>query len=383
MKHTKKDSLYIAITWMMAALVLITGCKKEEYEEAPEEYATSVTGVLKPDPTYSLFLSALSKAELTRALNDAGPFTVFAPNNTAFQAAGITNQTIDTSNTVVGKTMLLSMMTYHFIGGQSFDPSTVKDSDSAATAFGNANGTRFFITNNAKGTFINGVRISKVSAITAANGVIHTIEKALTVPTKNIVEALLADSVNYSILIKAVRETNLAGDLAKIDVAYSLLAPTNTAFTNAGISYASIDALAKEKKDNQKIIDEAKAQQAIYAADTAKYTKDPVIKADLIAKLAALQTKIDNAQAKINTAQASLDTLKNTLLYHVTPRVYFAGNLNSGDVRTLLGKTKTVKFNAASTVTVTDAKGNTASVTQADKLATNGVIHTIDKVLMP
>jgi Secreted and surface protein containing fasciclin-like repeats len=34
-------------------------------------------------------------------------------------------------------------------------------------------------------------------------------------------------------------------------------------------------------------------------------------------------------------------------------------------------------------VTLTDAKGNTAKVTTADLKATNGVIHVVDKVLMP
>ena len=34
-------------------------------------------------------------------------------------------------------------------------------------------------------------------------------------------------------------------------------------------------------------------------------------------------------------------------------------------------------------VTLTDAKGNTAKVTAADLKATNGVIHVVDKVLMP
>ncbi len=34
-------------------------------------------------------------------------------------------------------------------------------------------------------------------------------------------------------------------------------------------------------------------------------------------------------------------------------------------------------------VTLTDAKGNVAKVTTADLKASNGVIHVVDKVLMP
>jgi uncharacterized surface protein with fasciclin (FAS1) repeats len=35
------------------------------------------------------------------------------------------------------------------------------------------------------------------------------------------------------------------------------------------------------------------------------------------------------------------------------------------------------------TVTLTDAKGGTATVTKADIKTTNGVVHSVDTVLMP
>lgn len=46
------------------------------------------------------------------------------------------------------------------------------------------------------------------------------------------------------------------------------------------------------------------------------------------------------------------------------------------------GEPLTAKLNGKK-VTLTDAKGNTATVTTADVMQSNGVIHVIDKVLMP
>ncbi len=83
-------------------------------------------------------------------------------------------------------------------------------------------------------------------------------------------------------------------------------------------------------------------------------------------------------------------TLTAVLTYHVVP-----GNLDakalaakvkagkgSASLTTVQGETLTVRA-AGGGVTVTDAKGNVAKVTAADVRQTNGVIHVVDKVLMP
>ncbi|WP_152047347.1 fasciclin domain-containing protein [Aureimonas psammosilenae] len=51
-------------------------------------------------------------------------------------------------------------------------------------------------------------------------------------------------------------------------------------------------------------------------------------------------------------------------------------------VKTVQGEELTLAMNGDK-LTVTDAKGNTATVTQADVLQKNGVVHVIDTVLMP
>lgn len=70
--------------------------------------------------------------------------------------------------------------------------------------------------------------------------------------------------------------------------------------------------------------------------------------------------------------------LAKVLAYHVVPGKVTSSQLKSGKVKTVEGQSVTVKVTGGSQVGV-----NNANVLQADIPATNGVVHTIDKVLLP
>jgi uncharacterized surface protein with fasciclin (FAS1) repeats len=70
------------------------------------------------------------------------------------------------------------------------------------------------------------------------------------------------------------------------------------------------------------------------------------------------------------------------LTYHVVPGVLWSKEVKSGDVTTVNGARLTVSVDGPS-VTITDGRGGKARVTQADIAASNGVIHVIDRVLLP
>jgi uncharacterized surface protein with fasciclin (FAS1) repeats len=83
--------------------------------------------------------------------------------------------------------------------------------------------------------------------------------------------------------------------------------------------------------------------------------------------------------------------LTKILTYHVVP-----GNLTfvklkklvqtgkgKAELKTLAGENLTAMLNGPNNITITDAKGNTADITIYDVIQSNGVIHSIDKVLMP
>lgn len=71
------------------------------------------------------------------------------------------------------------------------------------------------------------------------------------------------------------------------------------------------------------------------------------------------------------------EQLKAVLLYHVAPLKLMAADVQPGDVKTVQGANVAVS-KAGTFVTIDEAL-----VTQADVVASNGVVHVIDKVLIP
>lgn len=83
-------------------------------------------------------------------------------------------------------------------------------------------------------------------------------------------------------------------------------------------------------------------------------------------------------------------TLTAILTYHVVPAKAVSSAVvkmindggGSAKVKTVQGEELTLKLQGER-VTVTDAKGTVATVVQADLMQSNGVVHVIDKVLLP
>ena len=84
------------------------------------------------------------------------------------------------------------------------------------------------------------------------------------------------------------------------------------------------------------------------------------------------------------------DTLRAALTYHVVPGRLTAADLmqriqagnGSARLTTVQGGTLTARMNGQNVVLV-DARGGTATVTQADVMQSNGVIHVTNAVSMP
>jgi uncharacterized surface protein with fasciclin (FAS1) repeats len=85
------------------------------------------------------------------------------------------------------------------------------------------------------------------------------------------------------------------------------------------------------------------------------------------------------------------DKLAAILTYHVVPGRYTAADLatqvdSMGGklmLKTVQGEELTIARSGMKHLTVTDAKGGVARISIADVLQSNGVIHVVDKVLIP
>ena len=69
--------------------------------------------------------------------------------------------------------------------------------------------------------------------------------------------------------------------------------------------------------------------------------------------------------------------LKAILNYHVVPGYFMVRHMKSGEVMTLQGSSLTMAVSPA------EVRVNGARVTEADLAATNGIVHSIDAVILP
>ncbi|MBW7891852.1 MAG: fasciclin domain-containing protein [Chitinophagaceae bacterium] len=126
-------------------------------------------------PDHTTLVKALQTAEYVDALSNAGPFTVFAPVNAAFDKlpAGTLNDLLKPAN----KDALRNILEYHVYIGV-LRPEMLKD----GLSFGQANGDNIQITVKDGKTMVNNATIS--ASIPASNGIIHVIDEVLLPPTK-------------------------------------------------------------------------------------------------------------------------------------------------------------------------------------------------------
>jgi transforming growth factor-beta-induced protein len=100
----------------------------------------------------------------------------------------------------------------------------------------------------------------------------------------------------------------------------------------------------------------------------------------------ATQLGFSDATAMVNALPAS--ALASILSYHVLPTKKDAAALESGPatqstIDSYNGSNATITLGTTGGVSITDADLTTAHVTTADVAASNGVIHVVDKVLVP
>ena len=125
--------------------------------------------------SFNTLVAAVKAAGLVETLSGAGPFTVFAPVDAAFDA--LPAGTVDTLVKPESKEQLTGILTYHVVAGRVLakDVVTLK---SATTV----QGSKVKI-NVRKGVMVNNAKVIKTD-IQGSNGVIHVIDTVLMPPSK-------------------------------------------------------------------------------------------------------------------------------------------------------------------------------------------------------
>jgi len=124
---------------------------------------------------HTTLVKALQQAEYVDALSNAGPFTVFAPTNSAFEK--LPAGTLDQLMKPESKDQLRAILEYHVYVGV-LKPEMLKE----GLSFGQASGENIHITVVDGKPRVNGVAI--LASIPASNGIIHVIDAVLLPPAQ-------------------------------------------------------------------------------------------------------------------------------------------------------------------------------------------------------
>ncbi|MDZ7738942.1 MAG: fasciclin domain-containing protein [Bacteroidales bacterium] len=205
----KKLNLILLSLALIGAFTF-TSCENE----AEEEPKTIVD--LAVDNGFNVLAVALTEAGLVDDLTGPGPFTVFAPTDAAFSAAGIN------AGNVSGVEGLESILKYHVISGK------IMSADLSTGDVTMLSGAEAYI--DAENLMINDASITSPFDVEGSNGVVHTVDAVLLPPGKNIVETAQASTELTSLVSALTKFPDLVTALSDETGEYTVFAPTNAAF---------------------------------------------------------------------------------------------------------------------------------------------------------
>ena len=285
----------------------------------------SIAEIAVANGSFTTLVAAASEAGLVDTLANDGPFTVFAPTDAAF-AQLLSDLNVTAEELLADKALLTAVLTYHVVPGEVKSSEIAGLFDSSGAAFvETVNGSRVKITIDGSNVYVNNAKVIAAD-VDASNGVIHVIDRVI-LPPGNLVNVAQANNTGqFDTLLAAATAAGVVDELSN-GGPYTILAPTDDAFA------ALLSALG-------------------------------VSAADLL---------------------ANTELLTSVLTYHVIPGEFYSGDITAA-VDTNPGGFEAPTLNG-DTINVTVQGGfisvDGATVVAKDIVASNGVIHVINQVILP
>ena len=321
MNFISKLTKIVAVAFLSVGLV---ACSDDDDGGDVIALDNTIADFVATNNDYSSLEAALEVAGLTAVLDGDAKYTVFAPNNAAFNTFLSDNGFDGLGDVPVD--LLREVLLNHVQMGEirSTDLSTGYI-ESMATGSASTENLSMYI-NVGDQVMINGVSTVTAANIEVDNGIIHAVDKVIGLP--DVTTFAIADP-SFSILVSALtREDDFnfvsilqtTGDPAP----FTVFAPTNDAF---------MDFLVEFEFEN----------------------------------LAAIPT----------------DVLAKALSYHVVTGINARSTDLSDGMMVPTFETGEITINLGDNVTITDENDRMATVIMANVQANNGVIHVLDTVLLP
>ena len=137
--------------------------------------AGDIVDVAVENGSFKTLVAAVQAAGLVDTLKGAGPFTVFAPTDSAF--AALPKGTVDDLLKPESKSKLAGILTYHVVSGKVTSAEVVKLTEAATVE-----GSKVNVSVSGSTVKINDATVTAVD-VAASNGVIHVIDKVLLPPS--------------------------------------------------------------------------------------------------------------------------------------------------------------------------------------------------------
>ena len=280
---------------------------------------------------FSSLIAAATKAELVPALSDeSASLTVFAPTDAAFDALAQSLGFADATALVdaLDGPTLAKILSYHVL--------PTRQGADALTAGGTTQATLYAFPGTTPATLAvdvtSGVKLTDAALnqasvtsadVPARNGVIHVVDRVLVPPgVLNIVQ-MAQTNPTFSVLVEAVAAAKLGGTLSGVGP-FTVFAPTNDAFVAAlGELGVSKDALLADS------------------------------------------------------------SLPGILTYHAVAARLLATDVIALAKPAVVATVQGASFSVGADLGITDGRGRVASLVATDVIGSNGVIHVIDRVLLP
>jgi transforming growth factor-beta-induced protein len=333
---------------------------------------------------FTTLLAALNAAGLTDELDTGGPYTVFAPTDTAFSA--IPSETLD-ALLADPQGDLTTILTYHVVEGELL-AEDLADLDSVDTLAG----IPLAITVEGDTVMVDGAEVIAANTM-ASNGVIHVInvvmipegmelpvaeepaenmtEEATEEPAENMTEEATEEPAE-NMTEEATEEPaeNMTEEVTEEPVEEVTEEPVVTpaeeempTVVECAVAEGNLTTLVTllNVTGLNETLSNPELNVTVFAPSDEAFAMLPGSVVDLIVN---------------NTAARGL--LEEVLLYHVVNGTYTAADLEGvGNLTTLENETLAIN------VTDGNITVNQANVTAADIVCGNGIIHVIDGVLMP
>jgi uncharacterized surface protein with fasciclin (FAS1) repeats len=281
----------------------------------------NIVEVAQGNSNLSTLVAAVQRADLVDALSGTNQLTVFAPTNAAFSTllASLGFTKLEDVPVDVLKNILLN----HVVSGEVRSSALTTGYVETLLPFGTTNSYLNNYVDLTSGVKIGGATVTTAD-VDASNGVVHIIDKVIVPPT--VVNQAL-NNPNFSTLVAALTRSDLSVDYVSVlsgTGPFTVFAPTNAAFTSllAELGVASLN-------------------------DIPAATLDAVLQYHVVNGANVLSTQLTDEQV--------VNSLEGTSF-----RIDLTGGAK-----------------------IVDANNRVANIIITDVQASNGVVHAIDKVILP